>query len=70
MRPRPLPPPPDRPLDKLTDAEADEARRTYCIKKQGMAGAATAHLVALVGNPAGYLRGLALALALGRAGGT
>src|ERR1700677_100555 len=49
--------PPDRPPEKLTSVEREEAARTYCVKRHGVAGAATAHLTALLGNFAGYLRG-------------
>ncbi len=56
--------PPDRPPDRLTDAEAAEARRTYCVKRHGLAGAAAAHLRTFFGNATGYCRGLALAIRL------
>ncbi len=56
--------PPDRPLDRLTAAEAAEARRTYCVKSHGLAGAVTAHLQTLFSNAAGYCRGLVLAIRL------
>lgn len=56
--------PPDRPAKRLTPAEAAEARRTYCVKRHGAAGAAVAHLKTLTTNFAGYWRGLANAFAL------
>jgi colanic acid/amylovoran biosynthesis glycosyltransferase len=58
--------PPDRPPEKLTSVEREEAARTYCVKRHGVAGAATAHLTALLGNFAGYLRGWRLAFSLAR----
>ena len=58
--------PPDRPPEKLTSVEREEAARTYCVKRHGVAGAAIAHLTALVGNFAGYLRGWRLAFSLAR----
>ena len=57
--------PPDRPPEKLTPQERDEAERTYCVKSHGIAGAAAAHGKTLALNFAGYWRGLALALRLG-----
>ena len=57
--------PPDRPPDQLTDDEASEATRTYCVKNHGLAGAASAHLLALLRNFAGYWRALRLVLRLG-----
>ena len=56
--------PPDRPLDKLTDAEAAEAKRTYCVKADGAAGAIKAHMRIAVKKPAGYFLGLRLAVRL------
>lgn len=58
--------PPDRPPERLTPQESEEAKRTYCIKRHGISGALAAHLKTLVQNPAGYLRGLALVFSLGR----
>ena len=55
---------PDRPEERLTPAEATEARRTYCVKRHGAAGAAAAHLKTLTTNFAGYWRGFAKAFAL------
>ena len=57
--------PPERALDAMTAAEADEARRTYCIKRHGMAGATIAKVQTIVRNPAGYFRGVSLAFRLG-----
>jgi len=56
--------PPDRPIAELTAAEREEAARTYCVKDDGIAGAAAAHLRALVGNFGGYCAALALAFRL------
>jgi len=56
--------PPDRPPEELTPQERDEATRTYCVKCHGLAGATAAHAKTLLGNFAGYLRGLALAFRL------
>jgi colanic acid/amylovoran biosynthesis glycosyltransferase len=58
--------PPDRLPENLTSVEREEAARTYCIKCHGVAGAATAHLSALLGNFVGYLRGWRLAFSLAR----
>jgi glycosyltransferase involved in cell wall biosynthesis len=56
--------PPDRAISELTAAEADEARRTYCVKSHSLPGAAAGHLSTLLRNPAGYSRGAALAFSL------
>ena len=56
---------PDRPPDAMTAVEADEARRTYCVKRHGIAGALVADFQTLATNLPGYLRGLALAFRLG-----
>ncbi|MGC9225157.1 MAG: glycosyltransferase family 4 protein [Terracidiphilus sp.] len=56
--------PPDRPAERLTPPEATEARRTYCVKRHGAAGATAAHLKTLTSDFAGYWRGLANAFAL------
>jgi colanic acid/amylovoran biosynthesis glycosyltransferase len=56
--------PPDRALDALTTVEAAEAKRTYCVKRHGAAGAVKAHLQVILGNFGGYARGLALAFRL------
>jgi glycosyltransferase involved in cell wall biosynthesis len=58
--------PPDRPPERLTPQEREEADRTYCIKRHGIPGAILAHLKTLVHSPAGYLRGLALVFTLSR----
>ena len=49
----------------MTDDEAAEAVRTYCVKSHGLTGAVNAHLLALLRNFIGYWRGLRLALRLG-----
>jgi glycosyltransferase involved in cell wall biosynthesis len=56
--------PPDRPGNELTAVEAAEARRTYCVKSHGFAGAAKAHIKTIFGNLGGYGRGLWLAFRL------
>ena len=56
--------PPDRPADELTQAEADEAKRTYCVKQHGLSGATVAKLQTVFGNFGGYWRGVALAFRL------
>jgi glycosyltransferase involved in cell wall biosynthesis len=58
--------PPDRLPEKLTSVEREEAARTYCVKHHGVAGGATAHLSALLGNFVGYFRGWRLAFSLAR----
>ena len=57
--------PPDRTADQMTDDEASEAARTYCVKSHGITGAVKAHLLALLRNFVGYWRGLGLVLRLG-----
>ena len=57
---------PDRLPEAMTVEERDEAARTYCLKRHGIAGAIGSHLSALLRHPAGYLRGWALALRLAR----
>ena len=57
--------PPDRSKDQLTDDEASEAARTYCVKSHGLTGAVNAHLLALLRNFLGYVRGIRLLLRLG-----
>jgi glycosyltransferase involved in cell wall biosynthesis len=56
--------PPDRPSEKLTPDERDEAARTYCVKCHGVRGALAAHCRTLFSNFGGYLRGLAQAFRL------
>jgi glycosyltransferase involved in cell wall biosynthesis len=57
--------PPDRPPDRLTKAEREEAARTYCVKSHGITGALAAHGKTLALNFAGYCRGATLAIRLG-----
>jgi glycosyltransferase involved in cell wall biosynthesis len=57
---------PDRPNRELTADESGEAARTHYILAQGAAGALAAHAAALFSRPAGYLRGWAEVLRLGR----
>lgn len=56
---------PDRPPEKLTEEEKDEAARTYFVKPQGISGALQAHSKTLFSRPAAYFSGLAHALQLG-----
>jgi glycosyltransferase involved in cell wall biosynthesis len=56
--------PPDRPPEKLTAQEREEAARTYCVKSHGVAGAVAAHAKTLLLNFAGYSRGGVLAFRL------
>ena len=56
---------PDRPTDQLTAVERDEAETTWCIKCQGILGAASALLGTLLTQPKGMLRGIVAAFRLG-----
>ncbi|WP_289460305.1 hypothetical protein, partial [Klebsiella pneumoniae] len=56
---------PDRPFDKLTDIERQEAEQTFYIKQQGMVKAVVALMKTLVLNPVGLLRGVQQAIKLG-----
>jgi colanic acid/amylovoran biosynthesis glycosyltransferase len=56
----------DRSLDGLTVAEADEARLAFYVKRRGLVGAARAHALTFATRPVGWLRGLRLAISLGR----
>lgn len=56
---------PDRPQAQLTEQEQQEAKTTWYVKQQGVASAAIATLSVLLTNPAGFGRGLRLALKLG-----
>lgn len=60
--------PPDRPLDKLSPIEREEAARTYYIKSVPAARLALLNIVEFFRHPLRYLRGLAFALRL--AGGS
>lgn len=60
--------PPDRPFDKLTPVEQEEARSTFYIKTSGLGGLARAHLATLFTRPASYLGGLFRALRTGPSG--
>jgi glycosyltransferase involved in cell wall biosynthesis len=55
---------PDRPESELTAVEAEEANRTFCVKRYGAAGAIKAHLKTFLGNFGGYWRGLRIAFSL------
>jgi glycosyltransferase involved in cell wall biosynthesis len=56
---------PDRPFEKLTDVELDEAEHTFYIKSQGILKAAIALGKTLALHPIGLLRGLKHAIKLG-----
>ncbi|MCX7098244.1 MAG: glycosyltransferase family 4 protein [Methylococcales bacterium] len=56
---------PDRPLDKLTEIEKNEAEQTFYIKSQGILKAAIALGKTLASNPMGLLRGVKHAFKLG-----
>jgi glycosyltransferase involved in cell wall biosynthesis len=56
---------PDRPFDKLTDIERNEAEQTFYIKQQGMVKAVSALMKTLVSNPVALLRGVKHAITLG-----
>jgi len=56
---------PDRPFEKLTDVERDEAEHTFYIKSQGILKAAIALGKTLALHPIGLLRGLKHAIKLG-----
>jgi colanic acid/amylovoran biosynthesis glycosyltransferase len=60
--------PPDRPFDKLTPVEQEEAGATFYIKTQAAKDVLRAHLTTLVSRPGGYLRGLRTAFGSGLAG--
>lgn len=55
----------DRPLDKLTEVERQEAEQTFYIKPQGMIKALFALLKTLLVNPIGVLRGVKQCFKLG-----
>jgi len=60
--------PPDRPLDRLSAVEREEAARAYYIKSVPAARVALLNIGEFVRHPVRYLRGLTLALRL--AGGS
>jgi colanic acid/amylovoran biosynthesis glycosyltransferase len=55
---------PDRPYERLTPEERDDALATYYVKRAGVGGAAAAHVVTVLSAPMAYLRGLQAALRL------
>ena len=57
---------PDRPFDRLTAEERDEASRTYYIKPQGFGGALSAVLSTLFSRPVSFVSGFFYALKLSR----
>ncbi|MEM1250706.1 MAG: glycosyltransferase family 4 protein [Acidobacteriota bacterium] len=59
---------PDRDDEGLTAEEREEAARTFYVKRQGVPGAAKAHLGAVLSRPNAYFRGLRRALRLAGAG--
>lgn len=60
--------PPDRPLEKLSPAEREEAEQTYYIKPVPAVRVALLNAGEFFRRPLRYLRGLMLALRLGRGG--
>lgn len=60
--------PPDRPLEKLSPAEREEAARTYCVKAVPAAQVAILNFGEFLRHPLRYLRGLVFAIRL--AGGS
>ncbi len=56
---------PDRPLERMTPDEREEADRTYFIKPAGVLRIGMANAKMLVSHPAQYLAGLLFALRLG-----
>ena len=56
---------PDRPFEKLTEVERNEAENTFYIKSQGILKAAVALSKTLIRNPFGLLRGLTHTFKLG-----
>lgn len=56
----------DRPPEKMTADEREEAANTYFVKSAGLLNVAGDHLATFVANPAGYFRGLVCALSLGQ----
>ena len=60
--------PPDRPLEKLSPVEREEATRTYYVKAVPAAQVAILHLGQFFRHPLRYLRGLVFAMGL--AGGS
>src|ERR1700722_5476242 len=55
---------PDRPPEKLSEEEKDEASRTFFVKPEGVGGAFRAHCQTLFTRPAAYAGGLVYALRL------
>jgi colanic acid/amylovoran biosynthesis glycosyltransferase len=56
---------PDRPSEKLTAQEREEAGATFFVKPSGLGGALKAHIAALARRPLKYLAAMAFALRLG-----
>ncbi len=60
--------PPDRPFERLTIAEQEEAKSTFYVKTRGFGDVFRAHAATFLSRPAAYLRGLACALGSGPRG--
>src|SRR5260370_33974372 len=60
--------PPDRPFDRLTPLEQQEAQSTFYIKTCGLRTIFQAHLATVFSRPAAYRRGLTWSLRPGRLG--
>ena len=56
---------PDRPFDKLTELERQEAEQAFYIKQQGIAKAGLVLIKTLLSNPVGLFRGIKHAIKLG-----
>lgn len=56
--------PPDRPVTELTEAEREEAARTYCVKSLSAARIALLHAAEFLRSPWRYFRGLMFTLGL------
>ena len=55
---------PDRPVERLSEEERDEAKRTFYVKPGGAPAAVAALLSLLCSNPPGFFRGFASAVRL------
>jgi len=59
---------PDRPLDKLTPVERQEANSTFYVKRSSVGAVIRAQVATLLSRPGGYFRGLVCGLRSGVAG--
>jgi colanic acid/amylovoran biosynthesis glycosyltransferase len=58
--------PPDRSRETMLPGEREEADRTFCVLRAGLASFAVDHFVTMFTHPARFVRALRLALAMGR----